>query len=152
MVPLGDTKDPLYYYYLSQQNNPSRIHETKYSPNKNTVVYVATIRIQFESIVTAFSVEDSDPIRLPAPIMTPIQRVSFWLSRAIFNIMVNGIDNSIPTGPSTQPQSTKETNTTRGDRLRPRPIHRGSITLPYNEINDYKSNESKTRLKRPKLH
>ena len=66
----------------------------------------------------------SDPSRMA------IQRVSSLLSSAIFTVIVSGTDSNIPTAPKTHPQKTSERNTTSVDRPKPRPMKRGSITLP----------------------
>ena len=51
-------------------------------------------------------------------------------SRAILTTIVSGTEKSIPTGPHTQPQNTRDTKTTRVDSPRRRPSRVGSITLP----------------------
>ena len=51
-------------------------------------------------------------------------------SNAIFKIIVKGTDNNIPIGPNTQPQNTKEINTTKGERPKPFPKNRGSSNPP----------------------
>ena len=48
--------------------------------------------------------------------------------------MVRGTESSIPTGPNTHPQNTNDTNTTRVDRPRPRPMKRGSSPLPITRL------------------
>ena len=56
-----------------------------------------------------------------------------WRQRWGFSettVIVSGTERNMPTGPSTQPQKTKERNTTRDDSPRPRPRKRGSTTFP----------------------
>ena len=58
---------------------------------------------------------------LLATTRTASQRVPSSLSSAIFRLMVSGTESSIPMGPSTQPQKSTETITTRGERPSPWP-------------------------------
>ena len=63
-----------------------------------------------------------------------IHRVSSLLSNAILAVMVNGTDNSIPTGPKTHPQKISDKKTTSVDRPRPRPMNLGSMTFPTSRL------------------
>lgn len=71
-----------------------------------------------------------------APIRVLIHAVSSLLDRAIFRVIVNGIDSAIPTGPRTHPQNIRDKKTTRVERPRPRPIKRGSMTFPIITLNE----------------
>ena len=56
--------------------------------------------------------------------------VSLEEDRAILIVIVKGIDNIIPTGPSTHPQKTSERKTTSVERPSPLPMYLGSTILP----------------------
>ena len=58
------------------------------------------------------------------------QRKSSVFSRTIFSIIVRGTDSSMPNGPQTQPQNTRDRRMTRGDNWRRRPNSIGSTKLP----------------------
>jgi len=48
---------------------------------------------------------------------------------ATLAVIVSGTDDSIPTGPKTQPQKIVDITITSGDNPRPRPMTRGSTIL-----------------------
>ena len=52
------------------------------------------------------------------------------VSIQILQTLVNGTESSIPTGPSSQPQTSNDRNTTRVDIPSRWPIMRGSTMLP----------------------
>ena len=56
--------------------------------------------------------------------------VSSRLSRAILTMVVRSTERSMPIGPRTHPQKTRETKTTRVERPRPLPMNLGSMMLP----------------------
>jgi hypothetical protein len=86
---------------------------------------------------------------LASPSIILIQRVSSLAASAILTIIVRGIDSNIPTGPSTQPHKTKETNTTSGERFNPLPIQRGSTALPITKLTTTKPKRVRPALPKP---
>ena len=79
-------------------------------------------RIYFNSILCIASVSE--------PISIANHSVSLSLSSPIFNAIVSGTDNIIPTGPKIQPQKNNPIKTTNGDNPTPYPSNLGSIKLP----------------------
>ena len=59
-----------------------------------------------------------------------IQFVLGFASRASLAVMVRGTERSMPIGPSTQPQKTRDIKTTSGESPNPLPRYRGSINDP----------------------